>query len=161
MKGGLKMKIINSIIGWLKSNNGTEESNSIDINYMLISPEEVNMICKKIEDITTILSLQVEYLESEASDRLITSLKVMTGFVTEITENEYFKTKENRYIIYTAPFVNEFYTLIDLCKKLRIHHKPIQNFDKRSAFENGMTDIVTKLYVIGSILNISAKKDSL
>ena len=59
------MKIINSIIGWLKSNDGTEESNSIDINYMLISPEEMNMICKKIEDITTILSLQVEYLESE------------------------------------------------------------------------------------------------
>lgn len=155
------MKIINSIIGWLKSNNRTEESYSVDINYMLISPEEVNMICKKIEDITTILSLQVEYLESDASDRLITSLKVMTGFVTEITENEYFKTKENRYIIYTAPFVNEFYILIDLCKKLRIHHKLIQNFDKRSAFENGMTDIVTKLYVIGSILNISAKKDSL
>lgn len=155
------MKIINSIIGWLKSNDGTEESSSMDINYMLISPEEMNMICKKIEDITTILSLQVEYLESEASDRLITSLKVMTGFVTEITENEYFKTKENHYIIYIPPFVNEFYTLIDLCKKLRIHHKPIQNFDKRSAFENGMIDIVTKLYVIGSILNISVKKDSL
>ena len=155
------MKIINSIIGWLKSNDGTEESHSMDINYMLISPEEVNMICKKIEDITTILSLQVEYLESETSDRLITSLKVMTGFVTEITENNYFKTKGNRYIIYIPPFVNEFYTLIDLCKKLRIHHKPIQNFDKRSAFENGMTDIITKLYVIGSILNISAKKDSL
>lgn len=155
------MKIINSIIGWLKSNDESEESHSVDINYMLISPEEMNMICKKIEDITTILSLQVEYLESEASDRLITSLKVMTGFVTEITENEYFKTKENHYIIYTPPFVNEFYTLIDLCKKLRIHHKPTPNFDKRSAFENGMTDIVTKLYVIGSILNISAKKDSL
>jgi len=155
------MKIINSIIGWLKSDNKSEESYSVDINYILISPEEMNMICKKIEDITTILSLQVEYLESETSNRLITSLKVMTGFVTEITENEYFKTKENRYIIYTAPFVNEFYTLIDLCKKLRIHHKPTPNFDKRSAFENGMTDIVTKLYAIGSILNISAKKDSL
>ena len=155
------MKIINSIIGWLKSNNRSEESCSMDINYVLISPEEMNMICKKIEDITTILSSQVEYLESEASNRLITSLKVMTGFVTEITENSYFKTKENRYIIYTPPFVNEFYTLIDLCKNLRIHHKPIQNFDKRSAFENGMTDIVTKLYVIGSILNISAKKYSL
>lgn len=154
------MKIINSIIGWLKSDNRSEES-CVDINYILISPEEMNMICKKIEDITTILSLQVEYLESETSDRLITSLKVMTGFVTEITENDYFKMKENRYIIYTPPFVNEFYTLIDLCKTLRIHHKPIQNFDKRSAFENGMTDIVTKLYVIGSILNISAKKDSL
>lgn len=155
------MKIINSIIGWLKSNNESEESCSMDINYILISPEEMNIICKKIEDTTTILSPQVEYLESDTSDRLITSLKVMTGFVTEITENEYFKTKENRYIVYTPPFVNEFYTLIDLCKALRIHHKPIQNFDKRSAFENGMTDIVTKLYVIGSILNISAKKDSL
>ena len=155
------MKIINSIIGWLKSNDGTEESHSMDINYMLISPEEMNMICKKIEDITPILSSQVEYLESEASDRLITSLKVMTGFVTEITENEYFKTKENHYIIYIPPFVNEFYTLIDLCKELRIHHKPTPNFDKRSAFENGMTDIITKLYVIGSILNISAKKNSL
>lgn len=155
------MKIINSIIRWLKSNDGTEESCSVDINYILISPEEVNIICKKVEDITTILSLQVEYLESETSDRLITSLKVMTGFITEITENDYFKTKENHYIIYTPPFVNEFYALIDLCKKLRIYHKPIQNFDKRSAFENGMTDIVTKLYAIGSILNISAKKDSL
>lgn len=155
------MKIINSIIGWLKSNDGTKESHVVDINYILISPEEINMICKKIEDITPILSSQVEYLESETSDRLITSLKIMTGFVTEITENDYFKTKENRYIIYTPPFVNEFYALIDLCKELRTHHKPIQNFDKRSAFENGMTDIVTKLYVIGSILNISAKKDSL
>ena len=154
------MKIINSIIGWLKSNNRSEES-CVDINYTLISPEEMNMICKKIEDITSILSSQVECLESETSDRLITSLKVMTGFVTEITENDYFKTKENRYIIYTPPFVNEFYVLIDLCKALRIHHKPIQDFDKRSAFENGMTDIVTKLYVIGSILNISAKKESL
>lgn len=47
------MKIINSIIGWLKSNDGTEESCSVDINYMLISPEEMNMICKKIEDITS------------------------------------------------------------------------------------------------------------
>lgn len=155
------MKIINSIIGWLKSNNGSEESYPVDINYILISPEEMNMICKKVEDITTILSSQVEYLESETSDRLITSLKIMTGFVTEITENEYFKMKGNRYIIYIPPFVNEFYTLINLCKALCIHHKPIQDFDKRSAFENGMTDIVTKLYVIGSILNISAKKDSL
>lgn len=41
------MKIINSIIGWLKSNDGSEESHSMDINYMLISPEEVNMICKR------------------------------------------------------------------------------------------------------------------
>lgn len=155
------MKIINSIIGWLKSNNGSEESYPVDTNYILISPEEMNMICKKIEDITTILSPQVEYLELEASNRLITSLKVMTGFVTEITENDYFKMKGNRYIIYTPPFINEFYALIDLCKELRIHHKPTPNFDKRSAFENGMTDIVTKLYVIGSILNISAKKDSL
>lgn len=102
------MKIINSIIGWLKSNDGTEESHEADINYMLISPEEMNMICKKIEDITTILSLQVEYLESETSDRLITSLKVMTGFVTEITENEYFKMKGNRYIIYTHHLLMSF-----------------------------------------------------
>lgn len=111
------MKIINSIIGWLKSNGGSEESHAVDINYMRISPEEMNMICKKIEDITTILSPQVEYLESEVSDRLITSLKIMTGFVTEITENDYFKTKENHYIIYTPPFVNEFYTLIDCVKR--------------------------------------------
>lgn len=82
------MKIINSVIKQLKSNDKSNCSSCpLSKKYVLISAEEMNTIYRAIEDITKLLSLQAAQ-DPETYDDLIASLKIMDEFIiTETAED--------------------------------------------------------------------------
>lgn len=80
------MKIINSAIEQLKSDNKSKCSCPLGENYVLITVEEMNTIYRAIEDITKLLSLQAAQ-DPETYDDLVASLKIMDEFIiTETAE---------------------------------------------------------------------------